>query len=253
MKKKILLLLILFSITLVSKAQGCISYFETGKSAIANYAHDEKKLLELEKYFLNIDATCKNEIGNSAALCAEHVRDLRNKLIEARRCAELRRKEEEKRLKEEERRELERIQREREERIANNLLYIEGYGLLKDNTNYPIVNLIKGNLSKQYNYKYAQNSEKAVWGIFIAVDSRDVHIVENTGQYMAYAVPMMLIKNLVTGEVLYEGSGLEFSENYKGEDAKYSLGRDELATIRSAFRKVIDPLSLTISNYILYE
>ena len=70
---------------------------------------------------------------------------------------------------------------------------------------------------------------------------------------MAYAVPMMLIKNLVTGEVLYEGSGLEFSENYKGEDAKYSLGRDELATIRSAFRKVIDPLSLTISNYILYE
>ena len=118
MKKKILLLLILFSITLVSKAQGCISYFETGKSAIDHYAHDENKLLELEKYFSNIDATCKNEIGNSAALCAEHVRDLRNKLIEAQRSAELRRKEAEKKLQEEERRELERIQREREERIA---------------------------------------------------------------------------------------------------------------------------------------
>ena len=253
MKRIVLALIMMSSVVITMQAQGCVSYLETGKLAIADSERDEAKLLELEKYFLNIDAACKSEIGNSAALCAEYVRDLRNKLVEARKRAELQRKENEKRLKEEERKELERIKKEREDRIANNLLYIEGYGHLKDDTNYPIVSLIKGNLSKQYKYKYAQSAEKAVWGIYIAIDSRNVRWVENTGQYMAYAVPMMLIKNLVTGEVVYEGSGLEFAEEYKGEDAKYSIGIDELATIRSAFRKTIDPLSLTISNFIQHE
>ncbi len=255
MKKFLVILAILSFITVRVDAQGCVSYLEKGKKSVKECGCDEQELLRLEKYFLNIDAACKQEIGNSAALCAEHVRDLRNKLIEAKRRAELRRKEEEKRLKEEECREIERIQREREERIANNLLYIEGYGHLKDDTDYPIVSLIKGNLSRKYKYKYSTSPEKAVWGIYIAIDSRNVHIAENTGNWVAYAVPMMLIKNLITGEVLYEGSGLEFSEDYRGEDAKESVGRsgDELATIRSAFRKTIDPLSLTISNIIQYE
>lgn len=252
MKKNILLLSILCSINTISNAQGCVSYLETGKEAMRNYERDEEKLLELEKYFMNIDAACKSEIGNSAALCAEQVRVLRNRLLEAQRRAELQRKEKERRLKEEEQKELERIQREREERIANNLIFIEGYGHLKDDTDYPIVSHIKGNLSKRYKYKYSPVAEKAIWGIYIAIDSRNVHEIKD-GRYMAYAVPMMVIKNLISGEIVYEGSGLEFSDDYKGEDAKSNLNLDELAAIRGAFRKTIEPLGLTISNYIQHE
>lgn len=256
MKRIILFLSIISSVVITVQAQGCVSYLEKGKESVKKCGCDEQELLNLEKYFLNIDAACKQEIGNSAALCAEQVKDLRNKLIEARRRADLRRKEEEKRIKDEERRELERIQREQEERIANNLLYIEGYGHLKDDTDYPIVSLIKGNLSKKYKYKYSTNPEKAVWGIYIAIDSRNVHPLSNHGDdyYKAYAVPLMVIKNLVTGEVVYEGSGLEFAENYLGEDATESPATPgELAAIRNAFRKTIDPLGLTISNFIQHE
>ena len=252
MKRIYAIILIIIPFCIEANAQ-CETILNDGIKEYNNAKGSMQKLNQLESFFIDLDANCKDEIGNRAALYAGRIRDLKAQIAYNQKQQELKRKIEAEKRAEEERLELERIQKEQEDRIAQNLICMEGYGHLKEGVDYPIVSLIKGELSHTYNYKYTTKPEKAVWVVYIAIDSRNVRKVGNSGNYKAYAVPMIVIKNIIEDEIVYEGSGLEFSDDYRGEDAKEANGNDEFAAIRSAFRKTIKPLSLTISNYITYE
>lgn len=213
-----------------------------------------ERLNNLELFFTNLDANCKSEIGNRAALYVGRIRDLKAELLSKQKREALQRKIAQDKKAEEERLELERIQREHEQRVSKNLIFVDGYGHLPDGSDIPIVRLIKAELAK-YNFKFTSKPEKAVWSIYIAVDGKDARRT-NQGDYMALAIPMMVIENLIEEEEVYDGSGIDesfFDDPTIYQDGMYSRGPNESDAIRNAFFQCIKPISETITKTIKYE
>ena len=254
MKRIITIFSILFAFLVGAHAQGCMAFLNDGVQKMKGAKSDLQALTEFEIYFSNVDAACKDEIGNSAAMYAAQIRGLKASLIERRRKAELHQKEVARQIEEEERKELERLRRDSIARLENNLVYIEGYGRLKNGSEIKIVQLVKGELTK-YKIEYAERPEDAVWAVYIAVDERNLRYLPTRNKYFASAEPIVIVKNLITGKVLYEGSALEYepdpSKN-KG-DALEATHIDEMGAISLAFRKTIPRISKTIVNFIKNE
>ena len=233
-------------------AQGCMAYLNDGVARLKEAKSDIPTLNRLEAYFSDVDATCRDEIGNSAALYAAQIREMKSSIWAKERREELRRKEVARELAEKERRELERMRRDSLARVENNLVFIDGYGRLKDGSEIKIVQLVKGELAKEHHLEYAETPETAVWAIYISVDQRKLVFKPKRNIYYASAEPMIVVKNLITGKVLYEGSGAEFDpdEDLTDHDALEAVNVDEMGAIRSAFRKCIPRISMTVANYI---
>lgn len=254
MKRSIAIFIVVFTFFIGAQAQGCMAFLNDGVQKMKNAKSDLQTLTELELYFSNVDAACKDEIGNSAAMYATQIRELKASLIERRRRTELQKKEVARKIAEEEQKELERMRRDSIARVKNNLVYVDGYGRLKDGTEIKIVQLIKGYLTK-YNIEYAERPEEAVWAVYIAVDERKLKYLPTRNKYFASAEPIVIVRNLITGKELYEGSALEYEpEPTKNKgDALEATHIDEMGAIRPAFRKTIPRISMTIVNFIKNE
>ena len=257
MKKLFLIFPLFVGVSLGCVAQGCMAYLNDGVARLKGANGDIPTLIKLEAYFSDVDATCRDEIGNSAALYAAQVREMKSSIWAKERREELRRKEVARELAEKERKELERMRRDSITRIESNLVFIDGYGRLKDGSEYNIVQQITGKLASQ-GYEFADSLNAAVWAVYIAIDVRNSEYKPQRNVYVASVEPLIVIKNLVSGKVLYRGSGAEFDPKQQDpsklpQDAEEGRHVEEMGAVRQAFRKTIPRLCPTIENFIKHE
>lgn len=251
MKKIVIFLVSVFCLAQLNMA-GCKTSLQYNIQLLNNVQGNiEQQLDELDKItpeFRIIDEQCQDEVGNMAALYVDRIQQMKTSLN--RRLEEKIRQQQITTNKAAEQKKLE--QKEAEERqqnrINNKLVYMSGYGKMPNGEIFNVVSTIKGQIKNACpQVKYTSNSDDAFWSVQVAIDMNG-EVRQRGEKYMATVAPIIVITNLITNEILYEGTGLE-SVSYAGiVDGIAPL--DEASAIRTAFRKACVSVTPLIIEYL---